>query len=279
MNRTYTATGINLKSIPLGENDRIITILTKELGLVRAVAPGARKAKSRLGGRSELFVVNNLLLSKGRSLDRITQAETIATYPGLSGSLGKLAAGQYLAELVLAQAMDEQPQEQLFYLLSEHLSRLQAVDSAATYPVLACLNHGTYHLLAVAGLAPQALACCLTRRPLLPQIGVADWRVGFSVPGGGTVSLEAIAEEGPKQGSSLTPITHYLNAIELTLLQQLASPTLSDTIPDSPKLRSAWIYLEKVLRQYAQYHLGRSIRSAQLIETFIASFAIDEVYS
>ena len=69
MSRTYKATGINLKAIPMGENDRLMTILTKEYGLLRAIAPGARKHKSRLGGRSALFVVNELMLSKGKSLD------------------------------------------------------------------------------------------------------------------------------------------------------------------------------------------------------------------
>jgi DNA repair protein RecO (recombination protein O) len=43
MSQTYKATGINLKSVPLGEADRILTILTREFGLVRAVASGARK--------------------------------------------------------------------------------------------------------------------------------------------------------------------------------------------------------------------------------------------
>ena len=63
--RTYRATGINLKAIPLGEADRIVTILTPERGLVRAVAAGARKQKSQLGGRTELFVVNELVLAEG----------------------------------------------------------------------------------------------------------------------------------------------------------------------------------------------------------------------
>jgi DNA repair protein RecO (recombination protein O) len=60
MSRTYQATGINLKGMALGEADRLLTILTAERGLVRAVAPGARKFKSKLRGRSELFVVNHL---------------------------------------------------------------------------------------------------------------------------------------------------------------------------------------------------------------------------
>ena len=69
MSRTYKVTGINLKGMPLGEADRLLTILTQELGLIRVVAPGARKQNSKLGGRSGLFVVNELLIAKGRSLD------------------------------------------------------------------------------------------------------------------------------------------------------------------------------------------------------------------
>jgi DNA repair protein RecO (recombination protein O) len=50
MSQTYRATGINLKAVPMGETDRLITVLTPEFGLVRGIAPGSRKHKSRLGG-------------------------------------------------------------------------------------------------------------------------------------------------------------------------------------------------------------------------------------
>ncbi|MGB3205538.1 MAG: DNA repair protein RecO, partial [Crinalium sp.] len=125
MSRTYKVTGINLKGMPLGEADRLLTILTKELGLIRVVAPGARKHNSKLGGRSGLFVVNELLIAKGRSLDKITQAETVESYPGLSKDLGKLAASQYLAEIVVSQALSEQPQAELYAVLNEHLRRIE----------------------------------------------------------------------------------------------------------------------------------------------------------
>ncbi len=98
MSRTYKATGINLKSIPIGESDRLLTIFTKEFGIIRAVAMGVRKGRSQIGGRSELFVVNQLLIAKGKSLDKITQAETLQSYSGLGRNLGKLASSQYLAE-------------------------------------------------------------------------------------------------------------------------------------------------------------------------------------
>ncbi|MGB3669315.1 MAG: DNA repair protein RecO [Phormidesmis sp.] len=183
--RTYKATGINLKGMPMGESDRLVTVLTKEYGLVRAIAPGARKHKSSLGGRSGLFVVNDLLFTQGKSIDKLIQAETLQSFPGLSRNLAKLTASQYLAEIVLAQALSEQPQADLYYLLIEHLSRIEAADQTN---VLACLAQATFHLLALAGVAPEVFRCCLTRQPLTIELGNPDWRVGFSVSAGGAIA-------------------------------------------------------------------------------------------
>ncbi len=171
----------------MGESDRLVTVLTKEQGLVRAIAPGARKHKSSLGGRSGLFVVNDLLFTKGKSIDKLIQAETLKSFPGLSRNLAKLTASQYLAEIVLAQALSEQPQTELYYLLIEHLSRLEAAEQPN---VLACLAQATFHLLALAGVAPEVFRCCLTREPLTVELGDPDWRVGFSVSAGGAIATK-----------------------------------------------------------------------------------------
>lgn len=288
MSRTYKATGINLKSMPLGEADRLVTILTRELGLVRAVAPGSRKQNSSLSGRSGLFVVNELLIAKGRSLDKITQAETLESYPGLSQDLGKLAASQYLAEMVLCQALSEQPQEELFCLLNEHLGRLERLPSTEPTLVLAHLTHAIFHLLALAGITPQVQVCCLTQLPLTPEFTDPNWRVGFSVPAGGTVSLPALEslQKGivaEPTGTGYQTVVHRqetpvlstrLNATELALLQQLAGAELNkiDAFkPSQPVVPdTSWRFVEQILRQYAQYHFGQPIRSAALIDSYFA---------
>ncbi len=206
MSRSYKATGINLKAIPLGESDRLLTILTQEQGLVRAVAPGARKHKSRLGGRSGQFVVNELLLVQGKQLDKVIQAETVQSFPGLANHLGKLTAGQYLAELVLCQALSEQPQEALFSLFVEHLRRLEQVGPEGILPGLC---QGIFHLLALAGVAPEVQACCLSQRVLTPQLGQGQWQAGFSPVAGGVIHPDYCGEEacygGEKQCSVGSP--------------------------------------------------------------------------
>ncbi|MBD2097604.1 DNA repair protein RecO [Trichocoleus sp. FACHB-591] len=344
MSRTYKATGINLKGAPLGESDRLLTVLTREHGLIRVVAPGARKHHSKLGGRSGLFVVNELLISKGRSLDKITQAETLESYPGLSQDLAKLTASQYLAELVLCQALSDQPQEELFCLFNEHLCRLESLSSSsagnglASFGVLAHLAQAVFHLLALAGVAPQVQTCCVTQRPLTPNLNDDNWRIGFNMAAGGAIDLAELEHlgEGARvpsriknagfqttkgtQGNTSKPILRdrhsptvttmapstgqaiaaapanyhvvnhqqkssvpslQLNAVELSLLQHLAQPELLQLDAFSLELeqnafntsayQAAWLKVERILRQCAQYHFDRPIRSAALIDTCFLS--------
>jgi DNA repair protein RecO (recombination protein O) len=270
MSPTYKATGINLKSMPLGESDRLLTILTREFGLVRAVAPGTRKPQSKLGGRSSLFVINSLLMSKGRTLDKLLQAETLESFPGLSRDLGKLTAAQYLAELVVLQALGDQPQEELFTLLNEHLKRLEQSPRSA---VLAYLTHAIFQLLMLAGIAPQVESCCSSQVPIAPNFSEPNWKVGFSPALGGTIAL-------PDYNDTRAEEQFSVSALELALLQQLPHPELPQVSPipglslwdTSPSVQSIWLTIEKLLRGYAQYHFDRSIRSAALVETCFTSY-------
>ncbi len=197
--RTYRVTGINLRSKPSGESDRLMTILTKEAGLIRVIAPSARKQKSSLSGRSSLFVVNDLLIARGKSMDKITQADSLESFPKLALDIRKLTAGQYLAELALQQAQSDQSQEGLFYLLMEHLHRLQGAEPEMILPRL---THGVYQLLAIAGVAPQMYRCCLSGEILEPEVGNPIWRAAFSVEAGGAVTVKALAEWRSQQNGN-----------------------------------------------------------------------------
>src|SRR3984885_4473807 len=80
MVRLYRDDGIVLRTQKLGEADRIVTVLARRTGRIRAVGKGVRRTKSRFGARLEPFTHVDLLLYTGRSLDVITQAETIRPY-------------------------------------------------------------------------------------------------------------------------------------------------------------------------------------------------------
>ncbi|MGB5710796.1 MAG: DNA repair protein RecO [Waterburya sp.] len=286
MNQKYKATGIVLKGSSIKENDRLVTVLTPEYGLIRAIAPGAKKHKSRLRGRTELFVINQLLLIRGRSLDKIIQAETLYTYPGLSRDIGKLATAQYLAELSIALAVDEQPQLELYELFNEHLRRIEAFTiGESVYPYLA---QAVFHLTAIAGLAPQVFDCCVTQKVIPPNLASETWRVGFSFEAGGIIDLKALQpapqnkqpelDEEENYNIRLPRIYQRINGMELAILQQLGNHNLP-----SPKLFTAqersnfdlevaWIRIEKVLREYIQYHIGKTIRSANLVDNLYIEF-------
>lgn len=287
MSQKYKAKGIVLKGSSIKENDRLVTVLTPEYGLIRAVAPGAKKHKSRLRGRTELFVVNELLLIRGRSLDKIISADTLYTYPGLSGDIGKLATAQYLAELSIALAMAEQPQAELYELFNEHLRRIEGFPvGESVYPYLA---QAVFHLTAIAGLTPQVFNCCLTQQLIVPNLDSASWRLGFSFAGGGIVDLQVLAtvsadkqadldQEENYYNTPLPKIEQRINGMELAILQQLAYHNLpSDELFTAQEksqfdLEVAWIRIEKVLREYIQYHIGKTIRSANLVDNLYIEF-------
>lgn len=275
MPKEYRTTGINLKGMPLGENDRLLTILTKDHGLIRVVAAGARKHRSAMAGRSGLFVVNDLQISVGRNMDRIKNAEVLQSFVGLGKTLAKLTAAQYLSELALMQALSAQPQEELFLVLVEHLDRIQ---SAENKNVLAHLNHGIYHLLAIAGFAPQVHSCCVTQSPVIANLEIVKWKAGFSIVGGGVIDLESsMVKDGNPHSDRFDAteaigseaihnrISHYLTAPELLAMQELAQTDLADNILETHT--TDWLAVERLLRAYAQYHFDRPIQSSALIDS------------
>ena len=303
MSKTYKATGINLKTQPLGESDKIVTILTQEFGLIRAVATGARKQNSSLGGKMGMFVINELLISPGKNLDIIIEAQTIKNYPGLSKNLGKLAASQYLAEIVLCQSLSEQPQIEIYELFNKYIQRIEDIPRTETKCVIAFLVQGVFQLLDLAGLRPQVEFCCLTQRFLTPDWKNPHWQVGFSIPSGGIICLDAWKnlrkeiEQGkwknremgentrrnvPNTQSlasepnyetvfeqqELPVISRRLNGKELFMLQHLSE---TEIIQIDAADYSGWLAVEQVLRQYVQYHLGRPIHSATLIDSYFAT--------
>ncbi len=95
----YRDEAVVLRTHKLGEADRIITLLTRQHGRVRAVAKGVRRTTSRWGSRLEPFNHVDLQLAEGRSLDVITQAETLDPFHARLGlDYDRYTAGTVLLE-------------------------------------------------------------------------------------------------------------------------------------------------------------------------------------
>jgi len=108
----------------LREADRVITLFTRELGKVSAMAKGVRKANARLAGHLELLTYTDITLARGKNLDTIIGSQTLSPHLAIRNSLERTAYAMYLAELVYHFAPEEQANEPLFDLLIETMESL-----------------------------------------------------------------------------------------------------------------------------------------------------------
>jgi DNA repair protein RecO (recombination protein O) len=153
----YRDEAIVLRTQKLGEADRIITLLTRESGRVRAVAKGVRRTTSRFGSRLEPFTHVDLQLAEGRSLDVVTQAVTLDPFAGRMGSdYERYTAGTVMLETAERLVVeDKEPALQQFLLL---VGALRAVCDTGRSPS-AVLDSFLLRSLAVAGWAPSFDGC------------------------------------------------------------------------------------------------------------------------
>ena len=97
--RIYRTTGIVLARFDLGEADRVLTILSPTEGKLRAIAKGVRRPGSRIGGSVEPFAELDLVLSRGRTFDVVSQASVAHAWLDLRDRLDRAATAWYVAEL------------------------------------------------------------------------------------------------------------------------------------------------------------------------------------
>ncbi len=153
----YSDEAIVLRTHKLAEADRIITLLTRQHGVVRAVAKGVRRTTSRFGSRLEPFTHVDLQLAVGRNLDTITQAETLAPYgAAISADYDQYTAGSVMLETAERLVSEEhQPSVQQYLLLVGALRAMTAGEHRAND----VLDSFLLRSLSVAGYAPSFSAC------------------------------------------------------------------------------------------------------------------------
>src|SRR5206468_9635996 len=120
----YKEQGIVLRSVKLGEADKIVSILTQGSGKVRAVAKGVRRTNSKFGARLEPLTHVSLLLYRGRNLDTVTQAEILSPFRAVRSEFGYITAAETMLEAVDKVAEEHERNVRLFLLL---LSGLRAL--------------------------------------------------------------------------------------------------------------------------------------------------------
>ncbi len=246
--KLYRDEGIVLRTQKLGEADRIITLLTRRTGRIRAVAKGVRRTKSRFGARLEPFTHVDLQLYAGRSLDIITQAETLRPYgERLTGDYPRYTAGTAMLETAERfTAEEKEPALRQFLLLVGGLRTLSAQDHDPRLVLDAYLLRS----LAVAGYAPSLQECAVCgARQDGPAAGHSR---AFAVAAGGLTCRSC------RPPGAATPAGQTVDLMAALLRGDWP---LADASEHRHRLECSGL-----VSAYLQWHLEHSIRSLRHVE-------------
>jgi DNA repair protein RecO (recombination protein O) len=251
---SYRDDGIVLRTQKLGEADRIVTLLTRRTGRVRAVAKGVRRTKSRFGARLEPFTHVDLLLYTGRSLDVITQADTVRPYGRpFSSDYPRYTTGTAMLETAEKfTPVEKEPAMRQFLLL---VGGLRALGEGAHDPRL-ILDAYLLRSLAVAGFAPA-----------LDECAVCGARVGAGDGADDSAALRAFAFAIGAGGlvcrSCRTPGAATPAAPTITLMNALMRGDWAGADASERRHRAE---CSGLVAAYVQWHLEHSIRSLRHVE-------------
>jgi DNA repair protein RecO (recombination protein O) len=197
--RSFRVSAVVLRHADWGEADRLLTLYTRERGLVRAVAKGARKITSRKAGHLQPFTHVTLQLARGRDLLIVTQAETVNAFLPLRDNLTKTSQAAYVIELLLRFSYEEEGgNPALFKLVADTLDRIEKAESA-WLPI----RYFEMRFLDAVGFRPQLFECANCGREIQAEDqffsatagGVICPRCGLGLP---TRSVEKISLEALK---------------------------------------------------------------------------------
>jgi DNA repair protein RecO (recombination protein O) len=242
----YRDEAVVLRTQRLGEADRIVSLLTKRHGRVRAVAKGVRRTKSKFGARLEPGTHVDLQLYEGRSLDTVTQAETLAPYGALiADDYGRHTASSALLETAERLSSEErEPALKLYLLLVGAMRTLADRSHEAPLVVDAFLLRAL-----AAGGYEMALAACARCGQVQADAGVHR---SLMVQAGGVVCSDC------KAPGSIT-----LSEPGVRLLSALADGDWVYADASEPRTRRE---ASGVIAAHLQWHLERGLRSLALVE-------------
>jgi DNA repair protein RecO (recombination protein O) len=240
--RLYRDDAVVLRVQKLGESDRIITMLTRRHGRVRAVAKGVRRTMSKFGARLEPFGHVDVQIAEGRSLHVIGQVEGIDLYgKRFVDDYPRYTAASAIAETAERLTPEEQEPALRLYLLTLGALRALAQGEHASTLVL-----DSYLLRAMgyAGWAPALTACAVC--------GTDGRHRAFSVPAGGCVCGDC----RPPGAAHPAPAT-------LDLMAALAEGDwrTADASAPGPRREASGL-----VAAHLQWHLERALRSLPLVD-------------
>ncbi|AOS65056.1 DNA repair protein RecO [Actinoalloteichus hymeniacidonis] len=238
----YRDTGVVLRVQKLGEADRIITLLTRKHGKVRAVGKGVRRMSSRFGARLEPFGHVDVQLYTGRTLDVITQVQTVDAFgAGLVSDYPRYTAGCAVLEAADRLSAEEgEPVLRLYLLL---VGALRALADGVRDPMLV-MDAFLLRAMTQAGWAPALTECARCGRPGPHR--------AFNVAAGGSIC------ETCRPSGSVLPAPETLRLLDALLHGDWP---VAEAIEQRPRREGSGL-----VAAHLQWHLERSLRSLPLVD-------------
>ncbi len=234
----YRDEGVVLRTMRLGEADRIVTMMTKGHGKVRAVAKGVRRTKSKFGARLEPLSHVSMLCWQGRELDIVNQAEVTDTFRAVREDLGRVSKAFTLLEVVDQLAQERHANARLYDMLVGALRALDADDAPLLVPAF------LLKALALEGSAPVLDECV--------SCGEAEGLVAFDLVEGGVLCRSC------RRGRPVSP-----GALEL--LRRILGGGLASALAEPPGPLVGEV--TELVTEAVEVHLDRRLRSVRASPT------------
>jgi len=235
---TYRDEAVVLRTHKLGEADRIVTLLSRRHGKVRAVAKGVRRTSSKFGARLEPFMVVDVQLYAGRSLDIVQQAESLGSYGAdIAGDYDRYTSASAMVEA--ADRLNEAGADpQHYFLLVGALRALSRGEHANA----ATMSSYLLRAMTLSGWAP-ALGDCA-------RCGAPGPHAAFVSQLGGTVCAQCAPAGSPRVDERTLELLRALVAGEWDVVDAASERELGP----AAGLVSAYVQwtLERGLRALSQ---------------------------
>ncbi len=262
-----------LRLVDFSETSLVVTLLTRDLGRISALAKGARRLKGPFEGSLDLLSVCRvtLIAKPGDTLDLLTESKLRRRFRGGERSLSRTYAGYYIAETLRWWLDDAERHEAVFDLT---LSALALIDGNG--PIPETLLAFDCQCLRLLGHAPTTEVCCVCGQKMRHELASQTGHIAFSVEGGGVVCANC----RPRQTSLALLSKPAVGALQ-ELVQPLGNSAdsqpssgageqrydfpLSSLLPRVPE--TSYPELRGLISRYMQTLLGRSLRMQPYLPT------------
>lgn len=249
--KSLKTTAIVLKRTDFGEADRLLTLFSYDQGKLRALAKGARRPLSKLGGHLEPGSMTAFQLTEGRNFYIVTGAELQYSYADMRDQLRKTSLAYYLLEAVESLTVEQQAHPSAFSLLSDGLVLLETVTPGPTESLLSPAF--TLKLLADLGYLPELGLCVHCAKPLEPEENA------FSAQMGGILCPDC-------QSRDYGAIA--LSATTIKVMRILLENKLEIILRLNPD-RKVITELTRIIEGYLQHHTDREMKSLSFVRDII----------